>query len=98
MLRHAPESQAAPLVLNVAQPRHQSRLGDDEATETRLASLRDETARKLEVYGAVGPQKPKNMLDFCRNVAYKKTGGQQLEADCMFCGFHLVSTGASRVV
>ena len=51
MLRHAPESQAAPLVLNVAAP-HQSHLGDDESAEARLASLREEVASKLEVYGA----------------------------------------------
>ena len=61
-----------------------SHLGDDEPAETRLASLRDEVARKLEVYGAVGPHRPKNMLDFCRNVAYKKTDGQQLEAACIW--------------
>ena len=53
---------------------------------------------KLEGYGTASPTKPKQVLDFCRNVRYKKAGGKQLEADCMFCGAHLISTGATRVV
>ena len=57
MLRHAPKSKAAPLVLNVAAP-HQSHLGDDESAEARLASLREEVASKLEVASNLGPHKP----------------------------------------
>ena len=97
MLRHVPQIAAAPAVLNVSSPR-QSFLGDDETAEERNASLREEVSMKLEVYGTADPTKPKQVLDFCRNVTYKKAGGQQLETDCMFCGAHLISTGATCVV
>ena len=97
MLRHVPQTVAVPAVLNVAPPR-QLLLGDDETAAERNASLREEVCVKLEAYGTAGPAKPKQFLDFCRNVTYKKAGGQQLEAECMFCGAHLISTGATRVV
>ena len=71
--------------MNVSSPR-QSFLGDDETAEERNASLREEVSMKLDKYGTAGPTKPNQVLDFCRNVTYKKAGGQQLEADCMFCG------------
>ena len=73
-------------------------LGDTEVTETRLQLLHAEARDKLARYGDAGITKPKHVLDFVRDLAYKKVGGQQLTGKCMFCATSLNSTGATRVV
>lgn len=76
----------------------QAHLGDDDAVDARLARLQDDVSTRLATLGNGGIQKPKDILKFVDNLAYKAVGGQQLECDCMFCGKHLISTGATKVV
>ena len=76
----------------------QDRLGDYEERHERRLALNEEVNTKLEALGPAGITKPKELLNFMDNVTYKTVGGQQLECDCSFCGFHIVSTGSSRVV
>ena len=64
----------------------QALLGDDRAASERQLALQEETSALLVPYGDVGPTKPKLMLGFTKNLKYRTVGGQQLEADCMFCG------------
>ena len=73
-------------------------LGDDEEANANIMSLQEETHHVLSQLGEPGITKPKELLLFTRNLVYKKIGGQQLEADCMFCGYHINSTGATRIV
>lgn len=79
-------------------PARQAVLGDDDAARQQMVDMQEEVCAKLEPYGSAGLTKPKHLLDFVRNLTYKKIGGQQLEADCMFCNMHIISTGAVRVV
>ena len=84
------------------QPAHgtsrQLQLGDEEQIDERLARRAHELEGRLAKFGTAGIQKPKDLLEFVNNLKYKTVGGQQLEADCMFCGGHVISTGAARVV
>ena len=73
-------------------------LGDDEEANANIMSLQEETHHVLSQLGEPGITKPKELLLFTRNLVYKKIGGQQLEADCMFCGYHINSTGATRAL
>ena len=73
-------------------------LGDEEAAETRMTAIREEVTYKLSLLGEAGITKPKEVLEFAKNVQYKKVGGQQLTCECLFCGTHINSTGATRLV
>ena len=76
----------------------QLQLGDEERIDERLARRAHDLEERLAKLGAPGIQRPKDLLEFVNNLKHKSVGGQQLEADCMFCGKHLTSTGAVRVV
>ena len=84
-----------PLVVAPTAAVAQAQLGDDDALQARLHALAEEVTEKL---AAIVDFKPKDALRFVRGLSYKKVGGQQLEGDCMFCGKHLNSTGATKVV
>ena len=110
MLRHTtaspqpatPGARGTTTALSVVGSRteRQSVLGDDQAAGDRQLALQEEVEALLVSYGDEGPNKPKRMLNFTRNVQYKRVGGQQLQAECMFCGLLLLltSTGATRIV
>ena len=73
-------------------------LGDDEDAETRLASLNQEVQERQEAIGAGGISQPKHAVCFVNNITYKRVGGQQFTAQCMFCKAAITSTGANRVL
>ena len=81
-----------------ATPGRQPGLGDDEDVAERLLVLQEEVATKMALFGNAGIVKPKQVMDFTKNITYKKVGGQQLSAECIFCGAVINSTGATRVV
>ena len=60
--------------------------------------LQEEVADKMVLFGKAGIMKPKQLMEFMKNITYKKVGGQQLSAECLFCGAVISSTGATRVV
>ena len=72
-------------------------LGDDDDAEGRVALMGEEACRALAQMGG-SMRKPADAEAFFVNVLYKKVGGQQLTADCMFCHRAVTSTGASRLV
>ena len=76
----------------------QEQLGDDEDRDARQLALQRDTETRLATLGEGGIRRPKDTLTFLNNVAYKKVGGQQLTANCMWCANAINSTGASRVV
>lgn len=78
--------------------RDQALLGDDDEAEGKLATIHSETRDKLAALGDAGLAKPKQVLQFVTDLAYKKVGGQQLTCKCMFCFRTINSTGATRVV
>ena len=92
MLSRTPSDSPRPVLMM------QQVLGDESPAAERRALVLTEVSDKMVVFGDAGPTRPKDMLEFTRNCKYKKVGGQQLERDCMFCGAHITSTGASRVV
>ena len=65
-----------------ATPLTQAVLGDDNEASTRLAELHEETRA---IMSRSELSKPKDALLFFTDVEYKKVGGQQLTAKCMFC-------------
>ena len=73
-------------------------LGDDEEAETRMTALKEVVTYKLSLLGDAGITKPKEVLEFAKNVQHKKVGGQQLTCECLFCGTHINSTGATCLV
>ena len=74
----------APLVLArgdvtvVATTQRQVLLGDVEDSEERRLTLVEETNKKMERFGDAGITRPKQVLDFVRNLQYKMVGGQYL--------------------
>ena len=96
-----PEGLLAPRLPGAAQGAsitvRQSCLSDDGGTRN-AASLLAAAQVILSQFGSDGVTKPKQLLEFTVNLKYKSVGSQQLEADCMFCFYHIKSTGASRVV
>ena len=74
----------APLVLArgdvtvVATTQRQVLLGDVEDSEERHLTLVEETNKKMERFGDAGITRPKQVLDFVRNLQYKTVGGQYL--------------------
>ena len=68
-------------------------LGDEEQIDDRLARRAHELEGRLAKLGTAGITKPKDLLEFVNNLKYKTVGGQQLTADCMFCGVQIISTG-----
>ena len=67
------------------------------ATETRLVPIYAECRNKLAALGEAGIVKPKDVLQFTRDLT--KKSGQQIECLCMFCPEKkITSTGATRVV
>ena len=74
----------APLVLArgdvtvVATTQRQVLLGDVEDSEERCLTLVEETNKKMERFGDAGITRPKQVLDFVRNLQYKTVGGQYL--------------------
>jgi hypothetical protein len=72
-------------------------LGDNETALARLAEIHEEASQLLaDIGGAI--EKPKGTLTFVKDLTYTSVGGQQLKCKCMFCGFLISSTGATRVV
>ena len=78
----------APLVLArgdvtvVATTQRQVLLGDVEDSEERRLTLVEETNKKMERFGDAGITRPKQVLDFVRNLQYKTVGGQYLYFLC----------------
>ena len=74
----------APLVLArgdvtvVATTQRQVLLGDVEDSEERRLTLVEENNKKMERFGDAGITRPKQVLDFVRNLQYKTVGGQYL--------------------
>ena len=74
----------APLVLArgdvtvVATTQRQVLLGDVEDSEERRLTLVEETNKKMQRFGDAGITRPKQVLDFVRNLQYKTVGGQYL--------------------
>ena len=66
-------------------PGRQPGLGDDEDVAERLLVLQEEVATKMALFGNAGIVKPKQVMDFTKNITYKKVGGQQLSAECTGC-------------
>ena len=72
----------APLVLArgnvtvVATTQQQVLLGDVEDSEERRLTLVEETNKKMERFGDAGITRPKQVLDFVRNLHYKTVGDQ----------------------
>lgn len=71
-------------------------LGDAATAETRLSELRSDVAAILAEMPA--KIKPKDTSAFYLNIEYKKAGGQQCSATCMFCRRVVVSTGSARLL
>ena len=94
----APIALARGDVTIVATTQRQALLGDVEDSEERRLTLVEETNQKMERFGDAGITKPKQVLDFVRNLQYKTVGGQQFQGNCMFCNISIHSTGATRVV
>ena len=42
----------------------------------RLELLQEEVADKMVLFGKAGIIKPKQLMDFTKNITYKKVGGQ----------------------
>ena len=76
-------------------PGRQAILGDDEEAAGRMEALQEEVADKMAVYGKAGITKPKQLMDFAKNVSYKKHGGQHLSAECTYSAA-LSSTAPAR--
>lgn len=81
----------------------QDLLGGENDRERRREQLLEEAGSILEEIGGYEDDhglkvKPKYAVKFFKNVAYKAVGGQQLQADCMFCNVNLASTGSTRLV
>ena len=78
----------APLVLArgdvtvVATTQRQVLLGDVEDSEERRLTLVEENNEKMERFGDAGITRPKQVLDFVRNLQYKTVGGQYLYFLC----------------
>ena len=62
----------------VATTQRQVLLGDVEDSEERRLTLVEETNKKMERFGDAGITRPKQVLDFVRNLQYKMVGGQYL--------------------
>ena len=69
-----------------AHPSELCRCRDEEQIDDRLARRAHELEGRLAKLGTAGITKPKDLLEFVNNLKYKTVGGQQLTADCMFCG------------
>ena len=82
----------------LAQNEQQGLLGDVDDAQSRLLKIYEEANDKLMTFGPGGLSKPKQALEFVKNVTYKSVGGQQLTCNCMFCNVSISSTGATRVV
>ena len=68
-----------------------------ENENTTLLTAFQDCRDKLALLGDAGITKPKQMLDFTRDLVHKS--GQQIECFCMFCpNKKISSTGATRVV
>jgi hypothetical protein len=63
-------------------PGRQPGLGDDEVVAERLELLQEEVADKMVLFEKAGIFKPKQLMDFTKNITYKKVGGQQATAFC----------------
>ena len=62
----------------------QTMLGDDEETETRVATRQEKAEVVLARLPGGTIQKPKDALSFVKDITYKKVGGQQLTGVCIF--------------
>ena len=102
--RYQPRSRAGHRGVHIVMPGagQQLALGDEEQIDDRLARRAHELEGRLAKLGTAGITKPKDLLEFVNNLKHKTVGGQQLTADCMFCGVQIIrqiiSTGATRVV
>ena len=67
-------------------------LGDVEDSEERRLTLVEETNKKMERFGDAGTTRPKQVLDFVRNLQYKTVGGQYLYF-CIKHDIHIYDVG-----